>query len=66
MMGILKGYMGKVVYNDGSYDTLHFKSQNAIKAWVNGIDLSEARTITVWPDWSAPGESVPVEVKHQS
>lgn len=65
-MGILKGYKGKVIYKDGSYDTLEFKGQNAMKAWVNGIDLTETRTVTVWPVWSVMGEAVSVEVKHQS
>ena len=64
-MGILKGFAVKVVWHDGSYGTTELKSQNSVKAYINGLDLTEVRTVTTWPVWSKLGEAVPVEVHHQ-
>lgn len=62
---IFKGVIVKVTYNDWSRGQEQFKSQNAAKAYVNGLDLTEVHRIILQPVWSAPGERVTVEVHQQ-
>lgn len=62
---IFKGVDVKVMYNDWSHGQRQFNSQNAAKAYVNGLDLTEVHRIILQPVWSAPGERVTVEVHQQ-
>lgn len=62
---ILKHVEVKVIYNDWSHDTYPFKSQNAAKTFINGLNLTEVHTAVIQPVWSQPGESVPLEVHQQ-
>jgi hypothetical protein len=62
---ILKGFTVSVVYNDWSHGTVQLKSQNAAKAYINGLDLTEVHTVVTQPVWSQPGETVELEVHQQ-
>lgn len=62
---ILKGFTVSVVYNDWSHGTTRFKSQNAAKAYINGLDMTEIHTLVFQPVWSEPGESISIEVHQQ-
>ena len=63
-MAILKHYSVKVVYNDNSYHTLDFETQEDVKEYIDTLDLPEVKTMTVWPEWSKVGEVVPLKVHH--
>lgn len=65
-MRILKHFSVHVVWDDMSAGVYEFKSQNAAKAWINGLDLIEVRQLRVMPIWAEPGETVQLEVKYQS
>jgi hypothetical protein len=64
--GILKHYSVRVDYRDGSVYRTTFTSQGSVVRFLDSVNLTETEGVLVCPVWSKKGETVKLEVKHQS